>query len=298
MKFIFKLFGWLFSNILLILVVLGLSYAYVYWDDPFAADTPVGKLAAALPDELSGVRDFVTRLSGSTDSANADEQQAVRQDTPAQATQSAETVAVSAETVDTVPAQSPAPAPPQQGDSQQNPAQQDASPPADPAEVFGPAADFPDEGMMPAGGQAAASAQKALLGDVYVPPEIENALSQLHNDGSVEDVAVMQQADKPVEQLIIDARRAFYRRDYDASIAAYKQVIANDSENFDALGELGNVYFNQGKTALAAEAYYQAAMIMISRGKGQRAASLIGFLSSVDAEKAKKLGEALVADKP
>ncbi len=151
------------------------------------------------------------------------------------------------------------------------------------------------------GGEAAGESgaeQQASADSVYVPPEIESALNQLHNDGSVEDALAMQQVDKSAEQLIIDARNAFYRRDYEASIGAYKQLIANDKGNYDAYGELGNVYFTQGNMELAAEAYYQAATILISRGDVQRAASLVGFLSSVDAEKAKKLGDLLRQDKP
>lgn len=378
MKFIFKLFGWLFSNLLLILVVVALSYAYVYWDDPFGKDTPVGKVLAAFPDETAQAKKMLAGMTGaefeqepsgqdgkvaSADASSSGSIQpsagktgaAVPVDDRAgeSAVAEAEVAAgVGAEETGaadsmlqagTEPVQSqPAELTEQVGAArqesevvqleseivQQEPAlvrQEAALSPAaaasltDAADVvepesveeagvaseqeliaveFPPAAEFSDEGVAPGAPpeDETVQATKALVGDVFVPAEIEDALNQLHNDGSVEDVVVMQQVDKPARQLIIDARKAFYRHDYPASIAAYKQLIANDKDNFDALGELGNVYYTQGNMELAAEAYYQAAAIMIAGGQEQRAASLIDFLVTVDAEKAKKLGEMLVSD--
>jgi len=265
MKFILKMLGWLFSNLFLIVMVLALCYAYVYWDDPFGKDTPAGRLMAAFPAQFDSASELVADWS-----------------------QPASEPVASAPPAAVTPAATPAEAPAVK--------QPEASPPpTEKAVTFAADADFPERGSAP-GAQQVGAARPTLAGDVFVPPEIEDALNQLHNDGSEEDVAVMQQADKPARQLIIDARRAFYRRDYEASIAAYKQLIASDQDNFDAYGELGNVYFTRGETALAAEAYYQAATIMIAQGHSQRAASLIGFLSTVDAEKAKQLGALLVPD--
>ena len=265
MKFILKLLGWLFSNLFLIVLVLALCYAYVYWDDPFGKDTPAGRLMAAFPAQFDSASELIADWSQSASGPAAP-------GAPAAVTPAAR------------PAEAPAAKQPEAG-----------PPPAEKTVSFAADADFPEQGSAP-DTQQAGTARPALAGDVFVPPEIEDALNQLHNDGSVEDVAVMQQADKPARQLIIDARRAFYRRDYEASIAAYKQLIASEQDNFDAYGELGNVYFTRGETELAAEAYYQAASIMITQGHSQRAASLIGFLSTVDAEKAKQLGEQLVSD--
>ncbi len=322
MKFIFKLFGWLFSNLFLILVVVALCYAYVYWDDPFGKDTPIGKLMAEFPEEVSEAKTFIADVTGmqldepgeaeqQTDSAGQGEALSASTDNsaapaPAAAPESndaeaktgvadepvAEAAASVEQQAEVVATDATPSASESSGDSDSSAAQTVA------AAEFAPAAEFPDKGVAPSAAveDETARAQKALVGDVFVPPEVEDALNQLHNDGSVEDVVVMQKADKPAEQLFIDARKAFYRRDYDASIAAYKQLIANNKDNFDAYGELGNVYFTKGDMELAAEAYYQAATIMVSQGQNQRAASLIGFLATVDAEKAKKLGEMLVSD--
>ncbi len=314
MKFIFKLFGWLFSNLFLILVVVALCYAYVYWDDPFGKDTPVGKVMAEFPEAKTWVADVTgiqldnakntdqhvaskeksDELSDGGNSSAAPASSAA-QALEAEAPSGVDDKPVAAAAASGAVAPSAVPARATGNDSENNSSAAETLA----ATEFAPAAEFPDKGVAPSA-QAedeTAKAQKALVGDVFVPPEVEDALNQLHNDGSVEDVVVMQKADKPARQLFIDARKAFYRRDYDASIAAYKQLIANNKDNFDAYGELGNVYFTKGDMELAAEAYYQAATIMVSQGQNQRAASLIGFLASVDAEKAKKLGEMLVSDK-
>ncbi len=322
MKFIFKLFGWLFSNLFLILVVVALCYAYVYWDDPFGKDTPIGKVMAEFPEEVSEAKTFIADVTGmqldetkeveqQTDSAGRNETLSASADNsaaPAPAAKQESTNDAEAKTgAADEPVAEAAASVEQQAEAAVTDASLSASTPSGDSDSsaaqtvaaeFAPAAEFPDKGVAPpvADEDENARAQKALVGDVFVPPEVEDALNQLHNDGSVEDVVVMQKADKPAEQLFIDARKAFYRRDYDASIAAYKQLIANNKDNFDAYGELGNVYFTKGDMELAAEAYYQAATIMVSQGQNQRAASLIGFLASVDAEKAKKLGEMLVSD--
>ena len=309
MKFIFKLFGWLFSNLFLILVVVALCYAYVYWDDPFGKDTPVGKVMAEFPEEITEAKTLIADVTGIQldDIEDADQQAATTEqgdDQPvgddssaapaSTAVQAVDAEASSGDDEESVTVAQPAPVVVAGNETGHNSRTAETRAAAE----FAPTAGFPDKGVAPSAPveDEAVKAQKALVGDVFVPPEVEDALNQLHNDGSVEDVVVMQKADKPVEQLFIDARKAFYRRDYDASIAAYKQLIANNKDNFDAYGELGNVYFTKGDMELAAEAYYQAATIMVSQGQNQRAASLIGFLASVDAEKAKKLGEMLVSD--
>ena len=251
MKFIFKLFGWLFSNLLLIMVVLALCYTYVYWDDPFAAKTPAGRIMADVADEINEVKSFFGGLtSPAADSDGEDTTVIISK------TQSSDTMPDSAagdETLSSIETQ----------------------------------ATFAED-------TTSVPIPELLAGDDFVTPEIEETLSQLNIEDSMQDATSMQQMDKAAIALMIDARKAFYKKDYDASVASYNALIAIDSDNFDALGELGNVFFTQGKMMQAADAYYRAATIMVSQGKTQRAASLIGFLASVDADKAKKLDAMLV----
>lgn len=133
--------------------------------------------------------------------------------------------------------------------------------------------------------------------DVFVTPQIEQSL----------DRAVSQQVDKQSvistivtesnteedsnRALWIDARKAFYKRNYASSITSYRRLIANSNDNYDAYGELGNVYFNQGKKVEAATAYYEAASLLVKLGYARRADSLIPVLNYLDAEKAGQLKE-------
>jgi len=95
--------------------------------------------------------------------------------------------------------------------------------------------------------------------------------------------------DAQTRALWLDARRAFLKRDYETCERNYENLIAATKDNMDAYGELGNVYFNQGKREKAAAAYYEAAAIMINKGEVRRAASLSGLLHHLDPSKAQQL---------
>ena len=54
-----KLIRWLLSNIILIVFVLAITYAYVYWDNLTGEDTPLGKVIAYLSVEYDEVSEFL-----------------------------------------------------------------------------------------------------------------------------------------------------------------------------------------------------------------------------------------------
>jgi tetratricopeptide (TPR) repeat protein len=123
--------------------------------------------------------------------------------------------------------------------------------------------------------------------DRYVTVEIEQSLSRVSDDGAATGTAEAET--QSTRELWINARRSFHRRDFESSINSYEQLISKTQDNFDAYGELGNVYFNQGKMKQAAGSYYEAAVILVRLGQLQRANSLVGMLGSMDQEKAKEL---------
>jgi tetratricopeptide (TPR) repeat protein len=122
--------------------------------------------------------------------------------------------------------------------------------------------------------------------DNYVSAEIEEQLNNVDESGQIIDPS---RSGEAVRASWVEARKAFYRRDYQQSELHYKKVIDNTEDNFDAYGELGNVYFNQGKNEQAAAAYFQAALILIDKGQDRRARSLLGLLGRLDAGKAEEL---------
>jgi tetratricopeptide (TPR) repeat protein len=123
-------------------------------------------------------------------------------------------------------------------------------------------------------------------GEKFIPPEIEKQLSNVDEQGKVIDPS---QASISVKESWVTARKSFYQRDYEKSIQSYQDVIDNTEDNFDAYGELGNVYFNQGKKQQAASAYFEAAAILIKKGQVNRAQSLMGLLRHLDKAKAEEL---------
>ena len=128
--------------------------------------------------------------------------------------------------------------------------------------------------------------------DRYVTKEIEQSLSRVSDDSAVTGAAEAET--QSTRELWINARKSFHRRDFEGSINSYEQLISRTQDNFDAYGELGNVYFNQGKMKQAAGSYYEAAAILVRLGQLQRANSLVGMLGSMDREKAKEL-QALIS---
>jgi hypothetical protein len=101
-------------------------------------------------------------------------------------------------------------------------------------------------------------------------------------------------ADKPApntRELWISAREEYHRGNIEGSISNYQQVIANTKDNYDAYGELGNVYLSRGKYREAANAYFEAASILVRQGQTGRARSLLPVLDRLDRSKADALNQ-------
>ena len=90
--------------------------------------------------------------------------------------------------------------------------------------------------------------------DKFVSTEVERQLDNVDKSGNVINESL--QGDS-VRESWVTARKSFYLRKYELSEQSYQNVIANTTDNFDAYGELGNVYFNQGKNEKAAKAYFE-----------------------------------------
>ncbi len=128
----------------------------------------------------------------------------------------------------------------------------------------------------------------------FVSIEVEQQLENVNRHGQVIDKVLQGNV---IRETWITARKSFYQRNYELSEQSYKAVIASTTDNFDAFGELGNVYFNQGKKALAAQAYFEAASILVNKGEIQRAKSLVGLLRSLDRSKANELQQLIESAK-
>ena len=287
-----KIFRWLLSHTFLILLIIVVIYGYMFWGNLLGEDTPAGKAIAYLSDEFPAVEEFVAavkekqaRLSASDDAPSS-----TSESTPAapvisysynqtQITQDAQGVVEKSE-----PAAAGA-----------------GSAPASEALTDQAAARQPVAGMTPGSSSssaAMASAARSMQSqpaqpqmqspatEKFVSSDIEKQLDNVDQQGKVINPAL---ASEEVRKNWVTARKSFYQRNYEQSEKSYQQVIDSTEDNFDAYGELGNVYFNQGKNKQAASAYYEAAAILVKKGQVNRARSLMGLLRHLDRTKADEL---------
>jgi tetratricopeptide (TPR) repeat protein len=95
------------------------------------------------------------------------------------------------------------------------------------------------------------------------------------------------------ESLLQAARKAFWSRDFDRSIALYQRLIEEQPGNPDHLGELGNIYYNLNRFDRAAELFHRAGRLLVEQGDLARARQLLPALMSLDREKGQSLEQSI-----
>ena len=142
--------------------------------------------------------------------------------------------------------------------------------------------------------------------DGFVSAEVADQVESVNEGGGLRENAVVEEAsssaaslsaiqpptmktEMSIQDIWVLARKSFYQKKYDLSVQSYQAIIAATKDNFDAYGELGNVYFSQGKKPQAADAYLSAATILLTKGDNQRAQSLLRVLQQLDTSKANQL---------
>ncbi len=275
-----KLIRWLFSNIILIAFVLALTYAYVYWDNLTGEDTPAGKAIAYLSVEYDEVREFLDSYD-----FNDDKVVDARPEPVAEATDTA-----------SVPQMMPPPRPPVRPPVQQQPVpprEMTQQPPASQPSV---SPRVPPAAMMqqPPASQQASRPQappQAMMQEPPARPPVRQPVTPAREQAPAGPSAATV-AEKPASstrELWISAREEYHRGNIESSISNYQQVIASSTDNYDAYGELGNVYLSRGKYREAASAYFEAASILVKQGQAGRARSLLPMLERLDRKKAEEL---------
>lgn len=308
-----KIIRWLLSHFFLILLIIVVIYSYMFWGNLAGEGTPAGKAIAYLSSEFVEVREFVDAIKARQQAASAEksEKQAethVAETRAAQMVEPAPAISAMAEENNEVAANE-APA------TDAGPAGNEITgteitgteievPPVSVSYEYKQSQAGTDSGdkmktkkpEAAAGDSVVVSAADTEMtdktggdtarGDAFVPQETVEQLNNVDSHGRIIDTAKQTDA---VRETWITARKSFYLRNYKLSEESYRKVIASTEDNFDAYGELGNVYFNQGKKAQAAEAYFEAASILVRKGQVSRARSLIGLLRHLDRAKAVEL---------
>lgn len=94
----------------------------------------------------------------------------------------------------------------------------------------------------------------------------------------------------PVQgDLLIEARRAFWSKNYDKSLQLYQQLIEKEPRNADYLGELGNIYYSMNDFRMASEVYFDTANLLLDQGNKGQARQLLSPVTAMD----RQLGDQL-----
>jgi len=84
------------------------------------------------------------------------------------------------------------------------------------------------------------------------------------------------------EDLLQQARKAYWNDELDQSKSLYEEYIALNPENPDGYGELGNLLSTMGDLDSAAEMYGKAAELLSNAGNTEQAQRLQEVLSSIE----------------
>ncbi len=305
-----KIIRWLLSHSFLILLIVAVIYGYMFWGNLAGEDTPAGKAIAYLSNEFDEVEEFVNAVKSkqaelsydksSTEQSIAAVDAASSVDSEKQAVQSnnveinnrnsAQRSIQQQSAVQSIEQRSIEPQPVSSSYSHnQRQVEHDSTGPveSDADKNYANQAAIASNNVALRQYQEKNTTNKAQsTKDIFVSAEVEKQLNTVNDHGKV--VSGSQRSDE-VKENWITARKAFYQRKYDLSEQNYQKVIDSTEDNVDAYGELGNVYFNQGKREQAASAYFEAAAILVRQGQIYRARSLMGLLRHLDKSKAGEL---------
>lgn len=81
------------------------------------------------------------------------------------------------------------------------------------------------------------------------------------------------------DELVQDARRAFWNGDFEAAERGYLNLLTAYPEDANAFGELGNLYHSMGRREAALDAYFEAGLRLRTAGEEEKLLQIIGLLS-------------------
>jgi tetratricopeptide (TPR) repeat protein len=132
----------------------------------------------------------------------------------------------------------------------------------------------------PAGDLAAAAEEAEVM-----PPQVEVAKPAVRETSST-------------YRLLAAAREAYWLRDYATAEQNYQAMIEQDPDNPDGYGELGNMYFSQGKWDLAAGSYFEAGKRLADEGLLDEAGQLVDVLKGIQGPQAGELERYIAGKAP
>lgn len=98
-------------------------------------------------------------------------------------------------------------------------------------------------------------------------------------------------------EIHLEARQMFWNGNAQGSEKLYLDLMAISDDDPDVYGELGNVYYAQGKWRQAGKAYYEAAIRLLKLKKNDQVSYLLRVIQGLDSESADKLRHRLNSKK-
>lgn len=92
-----------------------------------------------------------------------------------------------------------------------------------------------------------------------------------------------------------NARDAFARGDVASAVSIYSEIIKSSPKNADARGELGNVLYLTGRLPEAAQAYYDAATVLLERKEFARIEPMLPAIAEFDPAMAGDIAQRIAA---
>ena len=125
---------------------------------------------------------------------------------------------------------------------------------------------------------------------------LEPAVEVVKENNKTEELpTVVKDSDTSSERdLLINARNAFIRGAMSESEKFYIELTQLDNDNPDIFGELGNVYYSQGKWDEAGLAYYEAAERLITDGNYNQVTYLQQVIKGLSPAYAEKLSQQML----
>lgn len=103
-----------------------------------------------------------------------------------------------------------------------------------------------------------------------------------HDTGSeISAVLATDSVSVDTKQDLLAARRLFWNGKVQESEELYLDLINKDNNDPDIFGELGNVYYTQGKWKQAGEAYYEAALRLLAQNRDERTVGRVNYMLRV-----------------
>ena len=127
------------------------------------------------------------------------------------------------------------------------------------------------------------------------PPPVTATEMQPDVSGAAQSTTLDSSGEVKPYELLAAAREAFWLHNYDDAEKSYRALTELEPQNPDGFGELGNMYFSQGRWEEAAAAYYEAGIRLISEGRLDPARELVSVIRGLNGQQADELNKLITS---